>query len=135
MRPALAGTLAVIAGFVATVIGSTATDALLEATHVFPRSPQAMTDAMFAIASTYRGAFTILGGHVTARLAPDRPMLHAAILAGIGLLAGMAGVFAFYTVGEGKLGPAWYAFSIPLQAVPCVLLGGWLAGRRREAAR
>lgn len=135
MKPALAGTLAVVAGFAVTAIGSIATDAALEAGSVFPRSPEAMTGTMFAVACAYRGAFTILGGYVAARLAPDRPMRHAAILAMIGLLAGIAGVIGFYTVGEGKLGPAWYAFSIPLQAAPCVLLGGWLATRRLEEKR
>lgn len=135
MKPILASALAVIAGFATTAITSTATDAAMEAAHLFPRSPQAMTDGLFAIASTYRGMFTVAGGFVTARLAPARPMRHAAILAGIGLLAGIGGVIAFLTVEQGKLGPAWYALSIPLQAIPCVMLGGWLATRRAEQAR
>ncbi len=134
MKPAIAGALAVVAGFATTAITSTAADAVMHAAHIFPDSPQLMSGALFALASAYRAAFTVLGGYVTGRLAPDRPMRHAAILAGIGLLAGIASVVAYYAIGEGKLGPAWYAFSIPVQAIPCVMLGGWL-GNRRSAAR
>ena len=34
-------------------------------------------------------------------------------------------------IGGGKLGPAWYALSIPLEAIPCVWLGARLAMRGR----
>ncbi|MDQ2877689.1 MAG: hypothetical protein M3R41_01255 [Pseudomonadota bacterium] len=130
MKPVIASAAAVVAGFLVTAIASTAADAVMHAMHVFPTSPRAMSDALLALASGYRAVFTVLGGYVTARLAPTHPTRHAAILAGIGFLAGCAGVVAYYMVGGGALGPAWYAFSIPLEAIPCVLLGGWLAGSR-----
>jgi hypothetical protein len=47
-------------------------------------------------------------------------MPHAWILADIGLVAGLAGVVACYLIGGGKLGPDWYAISIPVEAIPCV---------------
>src|ERR1700704_1199070 len=79
-----------------------------------------------------RALFTVAGGYVTARLAPDRPMRHAWVLAGIGLVAGLAGVVAYYAIGGAELGPSWYAISIPVEAIPCVWLGGWLAASRRS---
>ena len=64
-------------------------------------------------------------------------MRHASVLAGIGLIAGLAGVVAYDSIGGGELGPAWYAISIPVEAIPCVLLGARLAvprGRRSPDA-
>ena len=57
---------------------------------------------------------------MTARLAPDRPMRHVWILAGIGIVAGLAGVAIYFLVGRAHLGPAWYPISIAVEALPCV---------------
>jgi peptidoglycan/LPS O-acetylase OafA/YrhL len=86
-----------------------------------------MSDPLFALASAYRALFTVAGGYATARLSPARPMRHAWILAGIGFVAGLAGVAAYYVIGGAELGPAWYAISIPIAAIPCVWLGARLA--------
>jgi hypothetical protein len=133
MKPWVQSIAAVVAGFLVTGITSTAADAAMHAAGVFPASTENMSNTMFAVASGYRALFTVAGGAATARLAPDRPMRHVWILAFVGLAAGLAGVAAYYTVGGGKLGPAWYAFSIPLEAIPCVWLGGRLALHRRDA--
>jgi hypothetical protein len=135
MKPWLASTGAVFGGFLVTALASTAADALMYSTGIFPQSPKSMSETLFALAATYRALFSVAGGYVTARLAPDRPMRHAWILAGIGLLAGTAGVFYYYTIGGAELGPAWYAISIAAQAVPCVWIGGRLATSRRTPFR
>jgi len=127
MKRWLASTGAVVAGFLVTAVASIATDALMHAAGVFPDNAQRMSGALFALAASYRALFTIAGGYTTARLAPSRPMLHAWILAGIGLAAGLAGVVAYYLVGGAELGPAWYAIAIPLEALPCVWFGARLA--------
>jgi hypothetical protein len=127
VKPWVQSVGAVVAGFLVTAIASTAADAAMHAAGIFPKSPQAMSDSLFALASAYRAVFTVAGGYTTARLAPDRPMRHGWILAGIGFAAGLAGVAGYYAMGQGKLGPAWYAFSIPLEAIPCVWLGARLA--------
>ena len=131
MRPWLASAGAVVAGFIVTAAASTAADAVMHGLGIFPSSPREMSGPLFALASAYRAVFTVAGGYITARLAPDRPMRHASILAGIGLVAGLAGVVAYYVIGGGELGPAWYAISIPVEAIPCVLLGAKLAIPRR----
>jgi peptidoglycan/LPS O-acetylase OafA/YrhL len=133
MRPWLASAGAVAAGFLVTAVASTAADAVMHAAGIFPNSPRAMSDPLFALASAYRALFTVAGGYATARLAPDRPMRHAWILAGIGLVAGLAGVIAYYVIGGAELGPAWYAISIPIETIPCVWLGARLAPTRRSA--
>ena len=129
----MASARAVVAGFLATAIASTAADTLMHTAGIFPSSAGAMSGPLFALASAYRAVFTVAGGYVTAQLAPDRPMRHAWILAGIGLVAGLAGV-AYYFFGGADLGPAWYAISIPVEAIPCVWLGARLALARRASA-
>jgi peptidoglycan/LPS O-acetylase OafA/YrhL len=123
----------VAGGFLVTALASTAVDAIMRAAGVFPGSPRNMSDGLFVLASGYRALFTVAGGFTTARLAPDRPMRHVWILAGIGLAAGLAGVVAYYVIGGAKLGPAWYPFSIAIESVPCVWFGGRLqtGGRSR----
>ena len=133
MRPWLASAGAVVAGFVVTAAASIAADAVMQAAGIFPSSPSSMSDPLFALAAAYRAFFTVAGGYTTARLAPNRPMRHAWILAGIGLVAGLAGVVAYSTIGGAELGPAWYAISIPVEAIPCVWLGGRLAASRRSS--
>jgi hypothetical protein len=135
LKPSLAGAGAVAAGFIVTALASTATDAVMHAVGIFPDAPRLMSDPLFALAASYRALFTVAGGYVTARLAPDRPMRHAWVLAAIGLFAGLAGVVAYYAIGETELGPAWYAISIPVEAIPCVWLGGRVAAWHRSSAR
>ena len=129
MRAPLASLGAILAGIAVTAVTATLVDMAMHAAGVFPSPPQAMSDPLFVLAAAYRAAFTVAGGYATARLAPDRPMRHAWILAGIGLAAGLAGVAA-YAAGGGRLGPAWYALAIPLEALPCVWLGARLAVSR-----
>jgi hypothetical protein len=50
------------------------------------------------------------------------------------LVAGLAGVVAYYRIGGAELGPSSYAISIPVEAIPCVWLGGRLAASRRSSA-
>ena len=135
MKPWIASAVAVAVGFTVTAIASIAADAAMEAAGVFPRTPQVMPDPLFAVAAAYRAIFTVVGGYVTARLAPDRPMRHAWLLAGIGLAAGLASLIAYYGDGRAELGPAWYAISIPVEAIPCVWLGGRLGTWHRSLAR
>jgi len=81
----------VVAGFAVTAGGATLADMAMSAAGVFPAGPQPMSDPLFALASAYRAVFTVAGGYATARLAPEQPMRHAWVLAGIGLAAGLRG--------------------------------------------
>jgi hypothetical protein len=113
---------AVVAGFVATFILSVGTDAVMHAAGVLPPLGQAMSDTLFVLATAYRALFTVVGGYLTARLAPRRPMAHAMALGAIGLVAATLGAAA--TWGRGPaFGPAWYSIGIVVMALPCVWLG------------
>lgn len=125
----LQGIGAVLAGFVAVVALSMGVDAVLHAAHYFPPEREGMWDPVQnAVALAYRSLFTIAGGWIAARLAPFRPMTHAAVLSALGLAAGLAGVIFTWDM---NLGPHWYPIALAVEAVPLTLLGGWLAARRR----
>ena len=121
-----------LAGFFATFILSIGTDLLLHAAGVFPPWGQPMSNALFALATAYRTVYTVAGGYVTARLAPNKPMGHVWTLGVIGLLAAIAGTAATWDKGP-EFGPKWYPLALVVLAIPCVWLGGKLA--RRAMAR
>lgn len=118
----LKGFGAVLAGMLAGAILSVATDSALEAVNIFPPiSTGLFVPWMLALALAYRGAYTILSGYVTARLAPDRPMRHVAILGTIGVILSTLG-----TIVGWDLSSHWYPISLVLITLPCVWLGGKL---------
>src|SRR5450755_233943 len=120
---------AVFLGFLAVVVLSLGTDEVLHVLHVYGPWNQPMTDpGLNLLALSYRIVFTVVGGYVTARLAPRAPMRHVWILAIIGLIAGIGGVFAGMQM---HMGPLWYPIGIAVTAVPCTLLGGAISQRGR----
>jgi len=78
----------------------------------------------FAVATVYRCAWAVVGGYTTARLAPERPMLHAIILGGIGVVLALAGCIMMW-----KVGSHWYPLALVITALPCTWLGGKLSSR------
>ena len=124
---------AVVAGFVAVAGLSLATDEVFHVLQVYPPWGVTMTDPrLFVLALSYRIVFTVLGGWITARLAPQSPMRHVTGLAIIGLIGGAAGVAV--AIGRSDLGPMWYPLAILLTAYPCTWLGGVLGARALRAA-
>ena len=112
---------AVSAGFVTVLVTHTGMDAILHATAVFP-TDQAMSNELFGLALAYRVVFTVLGGYVTARLAPSKPIKHAFLLGALGLLGSGAGLIATL-VSVPRLGPVWYPVLLLLTTLPACLLG------------
>jgi hypothetical protein len=110
--------IAVVAGLLTNIIPAVAIDAILHATGIYPPMGERMSDGLFAFASSYRVVAAIVGGYVTARLSPSRPVMHVLVLAGIGIVLSSAGAIAMWDAG-----PAWYSLGIIAIAVPCSLLG------------
>ena len=115
--------LAVAAGFLVVVVLSTFTDFIMEALSVFPQPSTGETLGwwMLIIALVYRSAYTVLGGYVTAKLAPQNHMKHVKILAVIGTIGGVLGIFAGWNLSE-----HWYPIAIAVTAFPLVWWGGKL---------
>ena len=116
---------AVLAGFLAIFILSTATDVALHATGVFPPWGQPMSDALFLLATAYRIVFGVVGCYIAARLAPDRPMQHALALGVVGFAVSILGAVATWDRGP-AFGPHWYPVAIIAITMPCAWAGGRL---------
>ena len=118
---------ALLAGFVAVVVLSLAADALMHATGIFPPLGQPMPDSRFSLALAYRTAIGILGGYLVAKIAPDRPMRHALLSGGLGLLISTLGVVLTWNAGP-EFGPHWYPIALAASALPTAWAGARLAG-------
>ena len=125
--------VAVGAGFLTVVVLSLATDQLFHVLNVYPPWGQPMWQThLNALALSYRIVYTLLGGFITARLAPEAPMRHVMILAISGLVAGTAGAIAAIT---GNFGPNWYPIALAVTAYPCTWFGGRLGAGPRTLKR
>ena len=121
---------AVLAGLVAIVVLSTATDLALHASGIFPPFGQPMSSALFALALAYRVVYGVGGGWLTARLAPVRPMWHALALGVIGVAVGTVGAALTWNAGP-EFGPRWYPLAVIATAIPCTWFGAKLCERNK----
>lgn len=116
---------AIFAGIVFIFILSLGTDILCHATGIYPPWFQPMSTDLWVLATAYRVVYGIVGGYITARLAPDRPMGHALVLGAIGLVLSIAGAVSTWNRGP-EFGPKWYPIGLVVTALPCAWLGGKL---------
>jgi hypothetical protein len=122
MNATLKSVLAVLAGFLAVVILSVATDAILEAAGIFPSPDQGLFITwMLVLAFGYRTLYNIVGGYITASIAPANPARHAIILGCIGTVAGAVGVVVGWDLSD-----HWYPIALAVEAIPTCWLGGKL---------
>jgi hypothetical protein len=119
---------AILAGFIVVSAVSLGTDEVFHILKVYPpwgepiRAPGAN-----ALALAYRIVYSVLGGYITAKLAPRNPVKHAVILGSIGLTISILGVIVTLPM---HLGPAWYPIGLAITALPCSWLGGVLYSRK-----
>jgi uncharacterized membrane protein len=86
-----------------------------------------MSDSLFMLAIAYRSLYSVLGCYLTARLAPNRPMLHTLVLGVIGLVLSIAGALATWNKGR-EFGPRWYPLALVVLSIPLA----WVGGKIRE---
>lgn len=123
-HPRLRTAGALIVGFLAVAVLSSAADAILHALDYYPNDGSVGSDAQLALALFYRTCFTVLGGFLCAWLAPSRPLRLATILGAVGTIFAVLGVVAMWNLGH-----HWYAVTLALLAIPSTMLGGWLFTR------
>ncbi len=123
---------ALLAGFAVVVFLSMGTDTLLEKTGVLPPfSEQGLYITwMLALALFYRTVYTIVGGYVTALLAPEKPRRLVSILGILGTVAGIGGVIAGW-----NLSAHWYPIALAVLAFPSVYAGGKIYERTARGAQ
>jgi hypothetical protein len=123
----LKGIGAILAGIVFIVISHTATDFVLEKLGIFTPPDQGFFVTWMVVTATiYRSLYSIVGGYITAALAPEPRMRWVIILGLIGLITSTLAAIATIPL---KLGPAWYPIALAVLALPCVWLGGKLRTR------
>jgi hypothetical protein len=86
-------------------------------------SAQPPTPAYLTVNLLTGFAFAGVGGWITAHLAPAAPLWHAAGLATIVLILGVATAAQGGAVRAGQ--PQWYAWTLPFIGAAGALLGGW----------
>ena len=74
--------------------------------------------------AAYGAAFAAAGGYLAARLAPRRPLAHAAILAALLAAGALAAIAA-----ERSAGSIWSQLLVLLLMAPAALGGGYLRVR------
>ncbi len=116
---------AVLAGMLAVIVLSLGGDVVVHATGVFPPWGQPVGDALLLLATAYRTVFGVVGGYITARLAPDRPMGHALVLGAVGVALSILGAVATWNRGP-AFGPHWYPLALVVLAMPQAWIGGQL---------
>lgn len=123
MKKILKSIGALVAGFITVAVLSIVTDVLLEKLGIFPPQQQASLYVwwMLALALMYRTIFTIIGGFITAKLAPNSGLKHAVVLGLIGMLFATIGAIANWDKGN-----QWYPVLLILVSVPSTWFGGKL---------
>ena len=116
--------LAVVAGIVAVVVLSEGTDYVAGKLGLLSFNGPDLT-VPFAIATVYRSIAAVVGGLVTAKLAPNAPIMHAIILGAIGTALALAGVLTHLSAPN-----LWYPIALVVTALPCSWLGGKLTGAK-----
>jgi multisubunit Na+/H+ antiporter MnhB subunit len=122
---------AVFAGLVAVFVLSLGTDVVLHATGIYPPWLKPMSTGLWILATAYRIVYGIAGGYITARLAPNRPLLHALVLGVVGLALSIAGAAGTWNRGP-EFGSKWYPLAVIAMALPCSWLGGRLVSNSRR---
>lgn len=116
---------AVLAGILVGAVLSLGTDVVLHVARVFPPWDQPASNALLLLATAYRTVYSIAGSYVTARLAPNRPMLHALMLGTMGLVVCIVGAVVTWNKGP-AFGPHWYPVALIVLALPQCWVGGKL---------
>lgn len=117
--------VAVIVGFILVGVLAVAADFAVHAAapQAYDATGRTENLAVLVLALLYTPAFGVVGGYVTAWLAPRNPQRHAAILGVLGLVLSVPVVATHWNDA-----PAWYHIVSLLTIVPAACLGGrWRA--------
>jgi hypothetical protein len=117
--------LAVLAGIVAGIVLSIATDLGLHAIGFVPSPKERWPNQLLVLATAYRSIYGIFASYVIARLAPNRPMGHSLLAGTLGLVVSSLGAAAAWST---TVGQHWYPVGLALTALPTAWIGAklWL---------
>ncbi len=90
----------------------------------------AYTDAYIISNFVYSFAAAILGGWVTARMAPKSPFAHGGALACVMVIFALGDILARGAPEAAARQPSWYGWAVSLTGAAGALVGGWLRARQ-----
>lgn len=124
---------AVLAGFILIGLLGFLTDTVLQQLGILPIPTEHKFETRHALlALSYHLLFAALGGFVTARLAPDRPIAHAITLGILGIVISTLGLIAIIMQ---DLAPAWYGWALIFFSIPVTWMGGKLTTLSRRHSK
>jgi hypothetical protein len=125
--------LAVLAGIVVGIVLSTGTDFGLHAIGLVPSIKERWPNYLLALAAVYRSIYGIFASYVIARLAPNHPMAHSLVTAGLGMVVSSLGAITTWST---TVGQHWYTVTLPLTALPTAWIGAklWLMHLQTKTA-
>lgn len=92
-------------------------------------TPPRYTTAYIVANYVYSFAGAVLGGWVTGRLAPAKPLAHGATLGGVMVLIAISDAIRAANLAAGSV-PAWYGWTIALTGAVGASVGGWWRDRQ-----
>lgn len=117
--------LCIVVGFIVVVAITIITDVILHKIHFYPPLGEYNSSSVLVWATVYRTIYGVIGSYITARLAPNRPMLHSLIGGAIGVVLATIGAIATWNHVP-SLGPHWYPVALIIGALPTAWLGAQL---------
>lgn len=119
--------LAIVAGFIAIAVFALGADAVVRRGLPQFFGPGGRSDhtGMLLVMAAYSAGFAAGGAWLTARLAPGRPLRHALILGGLGLVLAVP-----VTIQHWGTAPAWFHVTTLALTMPAAWAGGVLVERR-----
>jgi hypothetical protein len=112
---------AILAGLFANAAVTIGTDMFMSNVGIFPPFGIGFyTTSLVLLGLSYRTLFAVLGGYISARVAPSNPMLHVKWLITVGAIIGILSA-----IGGWNGFPHWYLVAIVL----CSIVATWIGGR------
>jgi len=111
----------ILLAFVVNALLSVLTDFLLERIGVLPNPERGLFETWaILLCLFYRAIYSVLAGFIIAKLAPNKPMLHALILGVIGVAITLLSVSNPEFAQKSKL---WFGYTLAAITIPCIWLG------------
>jgi len=111
----------ILLSFVVITLLSMLTDYLFESIGVLPNPQKGLFETWaILLVLFYRGVYTIFAGFIVAKLALNKPLLHAIIL---GIIVTLITVMAASSPSFAEKAPLWFGFTLAAITIPCLWLG------------
>ena len=128
--------LAVLAGYlalaVAVVVLTPVAVWLFIPAEMLKKGVPTYTNAYIISNFVYSFGAAVLGGWVTARLAPKSPFPHSIALAFVMLIFALSDILAKGATEAAANQPSWYGWSVALTGAAGALVGGWFRSRQMQ---